>query len=137
AKLRDRFLAIDPASGAFLYLLTRALGARTVVEFGTSYGVSTIYLALAVRDNGGGRVVSAERVPEKAALARKHLVEAGLDGFVEIRLGEAPATLRELHTPVDLLFNDGFPGAMLPVLQCVAPQMRSGAVALAGNTALF
>jgi predicted O-methyltransferase YrrM len=135
--LRDRFLAVDPANGAFLYLLARALRAQTVVEFGTSYGVSTIYLALAVRDNGGGRVIGTERVPEKAQRARAYLREAGLEDFADICVGDAPESLLDLPEPVDLLFNDGFPQAMLPVLQCVAPRMRQGAVALAGNAALF
>lgn len=136
-KLRDRYLAIDPPNGVFLYLVARALRARTVVEFGTSYGVSTIYLALAVRDNGGGRVIGTERRAEKAERARAHLSEAGLDALAEIRVGDAPQTLQQLPAPVDLLFNDGFPRAMLPVLQCVAPKMRIGAVAVAGNAALF
>jgi predicted O-methyltransferase YrrM/GNAT superfamily N-acetyltransferase len=136
-RLSDMYLALDPASGTFLYLLARALRARRVVEFGTSFGISTIYLALAVRDNGGGRVVSTELVPEKAARARAHLEEAGLAHLVEIRVGDACETLRQLEGPLDLLLNDGFPRFTLPVLQLVAPHMRPGAVALCGNAALF
>jgi len=136
-KLGRHYLAVDPANGVLLYLLARALCARTIVEFGTSHGVSTIYLALAVRDNGGGRVIATEQVADKARRALQHLREANLDSFVDLRVGTAPDTLRELPAPVDLLFNDGFPRAMLPVLQCVAPKMRVGAAVLAGNTALF
>jgi predicted O-methyltransferase YrrM/GNAT superfamily N-acetyltransferase len=136
-RLRDMYLALDPASGTFLYLLARALRARRIVEFGTSFGISTIYLALAVRDNGGGRVVGTELVPEKAAQARAHLEEAGLADLVEIRVGDACETLRRLEGPIDLLLNDGFPRFTLPVLQLVAPHMRPGAVALCGNAAVF
>jgi predicted O-methyltransferase YrrM len=136
-RLSDLFLALDPANGALCYLLARSLRARQVVEFGTSFGVSTIYLALAVRDNGGGRVIGTEIVPEKAALARQHVREAGLEPYVEIREGNALETLEQLHEPVDFLLNDGFPRFTLPVLKLVAPHMRPGGVALCGNAALF
>lgn len=137
SRLADRFICIDRTQGAFCYLLARALGARSVVEFGTSFGVSTIYLALAVRDNGGGSVVGTEMVPAKAARAREHLREAGLDDLVEIREGDARETLRDLEGPVDLFLNDGFPRAALEVLQRVAPHLREGAVVVTDNVGLF
>ncbi|HKO48670.1 MAG TPA: class I SAM-dependent methyltransferase [Polyangiaceae bacterium] len=135
--LSDCYLALDPGNGALCYMLARMLRARQIVEFGTSFGVSTIYLALAVRDNGGGRVIGTEMVAEKAARARAHVQEAGLSAFVEIREGDALETLRNLSGSVDFLLNDGFPRFTLPVLQLVAPQMRPGAIALCGNAALF
>lgn len=135
--LADMYLALDPANGELCYLLARALRARTIVEFGTSFGVSTIYLALAVRDNGGGLVIGTEMMPEKAARAREHVREAGLEAFVEIREGDALETLRQLDRSVDFLLNDGFPRFTLPVLQLVAPHMRPGAIALCGNAAVF
>ncbi len=82
-------------------------------------------------------MVSTELVPEKAARSRANLEEAGLSELVEIRVGDACETLRELEGPVDLLLNDGFPRFTLPVLQLVAPHMRPGAVALCGNAAVF
>jgi predicted O-methyltransferase YrrM len=135
--LSDMYLALDPANGELCYLLARALRAKHIVEFGTSYGVSTIYLALAVRDNGGGRVIGTEMMPEKAARARQHVREAGLEDYVEIREGDALRTLQRLDYSVDFLLNDGFPRFTLPVLQLVAPHMRPGAIALCGNAALF
>jgi predicted O-methyltransferase YrrM len=137
SRVSDLALAVDPANGAFCYLLARALQARCVVEFGTSFGISTIYYALAVRDNGGGRVIGTELVPEKAAKARAHLREAGVEEYVELREGDALETLRAIDGPVDLLMNDGFPRFTLPVLKLVAPRMRKGAVALCGNAAVF
>lgn len=76
-------------------------------------------------------------VPEKADRARAHLAEAGLEEFVEVREGDALDTLRDLDHPVEFLLNDGFPRFTLPVLKLLAPQMRSGAIALCGNTAVF
>lgn len=136
-RLQHLSLAVDPASGVFAYQLARALGARHIVEFGTSHGISTIYLALAVRDNGGGVVVGTERVAAKAERARENLRRAGLERFVDLRTGDAPASLQDVSGPVDLVFNDGFPDAMLGVLQLLAPRMRRGGVVLAGNVAMF
>ncbi len=137
SRLSDLSLALDPDSGVFGYLLARAVRAHTIVEFGTSFGISTIYLALAVRDNGGGRVIGTECVPEKAATARDNLRRAGLERWVELREGDALETLQAIDEPVDFLLNDGFPRFALPVLKLVAPRMRTGALALCGNAAVF
>jgi predicted O-methyltransferase YrrM len=133
----DAAIPLAPTQGMFCYLAARAIGARRIVEFGTSFGLSTIYLALAVRDNGGGQVIGTEMVPAKAERARRNLQEAGLAELVEIRVGDARDTLRGLAGPVDLLLNDGFPPPMLAVLQTVAPAMRSGAVVISDNIGLF
>lgn len=136
-RLRDQFICLEPSQGMFCYLTARALGARQVVEFGTSFGVSTIYLALAVRENGGGRVIGTEFVPQKAARAREHLRRAGLESLVEIREGDARDSLRDLDQPVDMLLCDGFPPTMLPVLQTVAPRLRLGGIVIADNVGAF
>ena len=133
----DDFISIGRHQGVYCYMLARALNARHIVEFGTSFGISTIYLACAVRDNGGGRVIGTERVAAKAERARAHLEEAGVSEWVEIRGGDAPGSLAELPEPIDMLLNDGFPPYALPVLQTVAPNMRAGAVVVSDNAALF
>ncbi len=136
-RLADTAICIDRDQGAFCYLLARAIAARTVVEFGTSFGISTIWLAMAVRENGGGRVIGTEIVPAKAAQARANLCAAGLDDLVEIREGDATQTLRDLEGPVDFLLNDGFPPAMLAVAKLVGPRMRKGAVIVSDNVGAF
>jgi predicted O-methyltransferase YrrM len=135
--LADKYIPLEPAQGMLCYLLCRSLRARRIVEFGTSFGISTIYLALAVRDNGGGRVIGTELVGAKAARARDHLREAGLADYVEIREGNALDTLRVLDGPVDFFLNDGFPRFALDVLRLVAPRLREGAIVLADNVGLF
>lgn len=130
-------LAVDPASGAHLHLTTRALRAKIVVEYGSSIGMSAIYLGLAVRANGGGRVIGSELIPEKVARARANVEEAGLADIVEIRQGDARETLADVPGPIDFLHNDGWPGAMLEVTRLLAPRMRGGAHVHAGNVALF
>lgn len=84
-RARDLYLPLSPQQGELCYLLARSIGARRIVEFGTSLGVSTIYLAAAVRDNGGGLVTGTELVVDKARRARQHLDEAGLAAFAEVR----------------------------------------------------
>ncbi|PZR10160.1 MAG: methyltransferase [Archangium gephyra] len=132
-QMADRFIALERPQGAFCHQLARAVRARHVVEFGTSFGVSTIWLAAAVRANGGGTVIGTEFVPEKAARARAHLEEAGLGDVVEIRVGDAVETLRELPGELDLALIDGFPQKSLDVVRLLLPKLRSGAVVIADN----
>jgi predicted O-methyltransferase YrrM len=129
----EDYLATSPAGGMHCYLLARAVGAKCIIEFGTSFGVSTIWLALAVRDNGGGLVIGTEMIPAKADKARSNIAEAGLADYVDIRVGNAVETLRDVEAPVDFLLSDGFPQYALPVLQLVAPKMRRGAIVLNHN----
>lgn len=131
-------LSIQPAQGDLIYLLCRAIGATRVVDFATSFGVSAIYFAAAVRDNGGGTVIGAEIVPDKAATARRNLADAGLAEYADIRLGDARETLRDLGGPADFALIDGFPVASGPslarqVLDVIAPQLRTGALLLNDN----
>ena len=133
----DKYLPLEPAQAAFCHLTARALGARTIVEFGTSFGLSTIWLAAAVRDNGGGRVVGTELVPEKAEQAGRNVAEAGLADFVEIRVGNALETLLNDPENVDLLLNDGFPMLAQPIVELVGPRMRPGGVVITDNVGTF
>jgi predicted O-methyltransferase YrrM len=134
----DYGFCIHPDQGELIYLLCRALRARRVVEFATSIGLSTLYFAAAMRDNGGGIVIGSEIVPQKIAQAKRHLQAAGLSEFVEIREGDARETLRDLGGDVDFALIDGWPGAdgpslALQVMQIIAPQMQGGAIALNDN----
>ena len=92
----DRGFSIRPDQGDLIYLLCRGMRAMRVVEFPTSVGMSTLYFAAAMRDNGGGCVIGSELVPAKVATATRNLSEAGLAGYAEIREGDARQTLRDL-----------------------------------------
>jgi len=127
------FLAVSPAFGRFLYAMARACKATRIVEFGTSMGVSTIYLAAALRDNGGGHLIGSEFEPSKVARARANLDTAGLADLVDIREGDALDTLKEVGGDVDLLLIDGAFSLYLPVLQLVEPRLKPGAVILGEN----
>lgn len=133
-RLKDQPLPVSRETGRLLYLLARATGARTVVEFGTSFGLSTLHLAAALRDNGGGRLIGTEFEPGKVARARDNLAAAGLADGVEIREGDALQTLAEGLPPVvDLLLLDGAKALYPDVLALVLPRLRPGALVVADN----
>lgn len=130
AYYRDKLIPVDRRQGGLMYLLCRSINARRVVEYGTSFGVSTLYLASAVRDNGGGTVIGTEVEPDKVAIARKNFAAVGLSEFVDLREGDALETLKDCGGPVDFLLLDGWPNLTLAVLQIVMPQLRPGALVL-------
>ncbi len=130
----DKFVALERDKAEFVYALARAGGGQRIVEAGTSFGVSTLYLAAAVRDNGGGLVTSCDIEQSKVDVARRHLAEVELDAFVELRVGDVRSTLRDLDESVDLLLLDIWAPIAGDVLELVGPKMRSGGVVVADNT---
>ncbi|MDH7976075.1 class I SAM-dependent methyltransferase [Sphingomonas sp. AR_OL41] len=133
-ELKDYALPVSPDTGRLLYLLARAVRARAIVEFGTSFGLSTLHLAAALRDNGGGRLVTSEFEPSKVARASANLAAGGLADLVDIRVGDALETLAsDLPETVDLLLLDGAKSLYRDVLLLVEPRLRPGAVIVADN----
>ena len=133
-RLKDMPLAVSRETGRMLYMLARGCGARTIVEFGTSFGISTLHLAAALRDNGGGRLITCEFEPSKAARAHAHLTEGGLIDLVEIREGDALKTLAaDLPDGIDLLLLDGAKSLYPEILALVESHLRPGAFIVADN----
>jgi predicted O-methyltransferase YrrM len=133
-QLKDLWLPVSPETGALLYMLARSTRARSIVEFGTSFGISTLHMAAALRENGGGRLISTEFEPSKVARAREHLAEAGLDDLVEIREGDALKTLSvDLPENVDLVLLDGAKALYADVLDLLLDRLRPGALIVADN----
>jgi predicted O-methyltransferase YrrM len=135
--LKNAYIPIDRRQGEVLYLLTRAIRAKKVVEFGSSFGISTLYLAAAVRDLGEGSVVGSELEPNKRIAALDHLERAGLTAWAEIRPGDALRSLACVEGPIDLLFLDGWKDLYLPMLKLLEPKLRPGALVLADDTKPF
>jgi predicted O-methyltransferase YrrM len=129
----ERFLAVSPSYGRVLYKCVRASRATHVIEFGTSMGISTIYLAAAIRDNGGGQLIGSEIEPTKVVRARANVEAAGLSDLIDIREGDALETLRDVSGEIELVLLDGGFSLYLPVLKLVEPQLRTGALVLAEN----
>lgn len=135
--VRDKLISIGRGQGWLIYMLCRSLQARRVVEFGTSYGVSTLYLAAAIRDQGGGVVIGTEIEPDKARHARNHFAEAGVEDLIDLREGDALVTLKDCGGPVDFMLVDGFPKLARPIIELMAPQLRKGAIVVCDNVGHF
>ncbi|MHC0612238.1 class I SAM-dependent methyltransferase [Komagataeibacter oboediens] len=122
-------MPVTPEFGTLLYILARSSSAQHIVEFGTSFGVSTIFLAAALRDNGGGRLVTTEFVAQKASSAAANLREAGLNDLIAIRVGDAMTTLtRDVPQPIDLILLDASKGLYLDILLLLEPRLRPGGI---------
>jgi predicted O-methyltransferase YrrM len=140
--LSDKLVALDREKAEFCYQVCTALRATRVVEAGTSFGVSTLFLAAAVRDNsrGGpskGVVIGTEYEPNKVKAARTNFAEAGLSDFIDLREGDLRETLRNIPGPVDFMLLDIWTPMARPALALVAPCLRPGAVVIADNTSQF
>ena len=134
ALAKDAYLAVDRETAELLYMLVRSTGARSVVEFGTSFGISTLHFAAGLRDNGGGRVITTEFEPSKATRARENFAAAGLADLIELREGDALDTLADdLPDDIDVVLLDGAKGLYLPVLELIEDHLRPGAMIVADN----
>lgn len=111
--VRDKFIALDQDKCHFVYQMCRAINAKNIVEAGTSFGVSTIYLGLAVTRNvdatgGAGTVIGTEHEPSKAEVARSYWSEAGeeVSRHIDLRVGDLRVTLKSNLPQIDLLLLD-------------------------------
>lgn len=140
--LRDKLVALDPDKGRLCHFLCRSIGARRVVEVGTGFGVSTIYLAAAVRENDGeraerGRVIGTEWEVAKAAAARQNLERAGLGDNVEILQGDIRETLRDIGGEADFVLLDIWAPQARTALDLLVPQLRRGALVACDNAVRY
>ena len=133
-RLKDAPLAVSRETGQLLYMLARSSRARAIVEFGTSFGISTLHLAAGLRDNGGGRLITSEFEPSKAARARQNLIAGGLIDLVEIREGDALKTLsNDLPDTIDLVLLDGAKALYPEILDLLEGHLGPGAIIVADN----
>jgi predicted O-methyltransferase YrrM len=131
--INDRtFMAVAPEVGRLIYLLVRSRRPAVVVEFGTSFGLSALHIASALRDNRFGRLITTEQSVTKASRAAQHLKQAGLSDLVEIRQGDAFQTLTGL-TGIDLLLLDGWKPLYLPLLKQLEPVLSAGCLIVADD----
>jgi predicted O-methyltransferase YrrM len=128
------FLSVSPEFGRFLYMCARACKAKRIVEFGSSMGISAIYLATALRDMGGGRLIGTELEPSKAERAQANIAAAGLADLFELRVGDARETLKHgVGGDIDMVMLDGAFTLYLPILKLLEPHLRPGAIVIGEN----
>jgi predicted O-methyltransferase YrrM len=147
--LRDKLVALDRPKAELCYHVCRALRARRIVEAGTSFGVSTLFLASAVRDTlrqerrdatgdeRPGVVIGTEYEPAKARTARSHFSEAGLAELIDLREGDLRDTLVDIRGPIDFMLVDIWAPMAHAALALVLPHLREGAVVICDNTTQF
>ena len=134
SRLKDFALPVSRETGRLLYLLARSSRAKTIVEFGTSFGLSTLHLAAALRDNGGGQLITSEFEASKVAIARQNLTAGGLLDLVDIREGDALQTLsRDLPEQIDLVLLDGAKPLYPAILDLLQARLKPGALIVADN----
>ena len=128
------FLSVSPEFGRFLYMCARICKAKRIVEFGSSMGISTIYMAAALRDMGGGVLIGTELEPSKAERAQANVAAAGLADLVEFRIGDARETLKPgVGGDIDMVMLDGAFTLYLSVLTLLEPQLKPGAIIIGEN----
>ena len=133
--MADTYIAMNREQGRLMYQLIRSAGARHIVEFGTSFGISTLYLAAAARDNGG-QVITTELLPEKAATALNNFEEAGLADHIDLRVGDALETLQNVAPGIEFLLLDGWNDLYLPLLRLLQPRFAPTATIITDNAGM-
>ena len=132
--MRDIYMPVTPDVGRLLYILARNRKPKTIIEFGTSFGISGIHLAAALRDSGGGRLITSEFNATKAARAKANFQAAGLDDLIEIRVGDAFETLKgDLGGPIEVVLLDGWKELYLPMLKFLEGRLSAGAIVIADD----
>jgi predicted O-methyltransferase YrrM len=126
------YQSIDEKSGRLLRLLTEAVGAKQVVEIGTSTGYSGLWFCLALQSTGG-KLTTFEIDPGRAAMAREHFKKAGVDQLATVVEGDAHQTMAQLSGPIDVVFIDADKGGYPDYLNQLLPLVRPGGLFLADN----
>ena len=130
--MKDAYIAITREQGEFLYDLLLKNQSQSIVEFGTSFGISTIYLAAAVKQNGG-KVITTEILHEKCKVAKENFAKAGLSEYIELREGDALETLKSIDQPIDFLLLDGWNELYIPLLEMLEPHFKKGTLIYTDN----
>ena len=131
-RIDEMLLPVGRATGSLLNLLAKQACARRILEVGSSFGYSTIWLADAARAVHG-KVISLELKAAKTEYATAQLARAGLADFVEFRVGDALASLAELPGPFDLVLIDLWKNLYVPVFELLHPKLAPGAFVIADN----
>ena len=134
SRAKDVYLAVSPETARLLYVLARASKAHDIVEFGASFGVSTLHLAAALKDNGGGRLITTEFEAAKVAQLGRNIAASGLEAYIEVRVGDALETLaQDLPERIDLVLLDGAKPLYPQVLSLLEPRFVTGTLIVADN----
>lgn len=128
----ERHLNVPESDGRIIRLLAESIGAKRAVEVGTSTGYSGLWFALALRKTGG-KLITLELDPGRAETARKNFERAGVGDVVEVVVGDAHETVKDVEGPIDIVFIDADKPGYRHYLDTLLPKVRPGGLILAHN----
>jgi predicted O-methyltransferase YrrM len=129
---KDAYLSISKEQGEDLKRLIKKSNLRNIVEFGTSFGISTLFLAQGVMETGG-HIITTELIESKAKKAIENFKKAGVNDLVEVRIGDALETLKDHNDPIDLLLLDGWKDLYLPLFEMLEPNFHANTMIYVDN----
>lgn len=133
-KSKNAYMAVGPECGKLLHNLIIANQSQNIIEFGTSFGISTLFMASALKELGSGKIITTEYFKEKADKAKHNLTSVNLESFVELRVGDARETLSSnLPEVIDLVFLDGAKPLYLEILKLLEPRLKKGSIVVSDN----
>jgi predicted O-methyltransferase YrrM len=127
-----RMRAVGPETGQLLNILARSQDRPTILELGTSFGYSGIWLAEAARA-AGGRLITMELHDYKSVFAREMAEKAGLSEYIDFRVGDAVEMIHHLSVGIDFVLVDLWKDLYLPCLDAFFPKLNPGAIIVADN----
>lgn len=131
--MKDAYIAMSRKQGEVVYDLIIKNNCQNIIEFGTSFGISTLYLAAAAKKTGG-KVITSELLPEKCQVAHQNFAEAHALDVIDLREGDALQTLKNVSPNIDFLLLDGWNDLYLPLLQMLEPKFKKGCIVITDNT---
>lgn len=131
--MKNAYIAMSAKQGLLMFGLILQSKCTHIVEFGTSFGISTLYLAAGAKETGG-KVITTEILPEKCAIAQQNFNEAGVADIVDLRVGDAMQTLKDCPWGIDFLVLDGWNKLYLPLLKMLEPKFKKGCIVITDNT---
>lgn len=129
---KDAYLSISKQQGEDLIQLIKQNDFKTIIEFGTSFGISTLFLAHAIIETGGN-VITTELIESKAKTAIENFKRAGVNHLIEVRIGDAMKTLKNHQAPIDLLLLDGWKDLYLPLFRMLEPNFHVNTIIYVDN----
>ncbi|MDW5288726.1 O-methyltransferase [Formosa sp. PL04] len=129
---KDAYLSISREQGEDLVKLITVNHLKNIVEFGTSFGISTLYLAQAVKQTNG-KIITTELIESKAQKAIDNFKKAGVNKFIDVRTGDAIETLQNHKESIDLLLLDGWKNLYLPLFQMLEPNFHTHTIIYVDN----
>jgi len=128
----QRMRAIGPETGQLLNILARSIESPTILELGTSFGYSGIWLGEAARASGG-RLITMERHEYKSAYAREMSEKSGLSDVIDFRVGDAVSMIAKIEGGFDFVFVDLWKDLYVACLEAFYPKLNPGAIIVADN----